>query len=107
MGEDGAVPDALEPPELLEGFEGWYADFWRLSSERQIGFGVGPIPASRIADHTKGWLMEDADMFEYCISEMDGAYLMKVNRSEQPSTEQSAVSPRDAFRAATANRRGR
>lgn len=101
------MPAELEPPELLEGFGGWYADFWRLSSERQIGFGVGPIPASKIADHTEGWLMEDADMFEHCIREMDGVYLMKVNSSDQPSTEQPDVSPRDAFRAATANRRGR
>lgn len=89
----------------MDGFAGWYADFWRLSSERQVGFGVGPIPASKIEDHIRGWLTEDADMFEHCIREMDGVYMKKVNSSDRPSTDQPAVSPREAFRAATANRR--
>ena len=66
----------------MDGFGGWYADFWRLSSERQVGFGVGPIPASKIENHTRGWLMEDADMFEHCIREMDGVYLARANRTE-------------------------
>lgn len=46
-------------------------------------------------------------MFQHCIFEMDRAYMMKVNSSEQPSTDQPSVSPRDAFRAATSDRRGR
>lgn len=75
------MPESLEPPEITDGFQGWYEDFWRISSERQIGFGVGPIPASAIARHTEGWLMEDAIMFDYCIRRMDDIYLQNANRS--------------------------
>lgn len=101
------MPEALEPPEILDGFEGWWEDFWRLSTERQVGFGVGQIPQSEIDRHIRGWNYEDASMFQHCIFEMDRAYMMKVNSSEQPSTDQPNVSPRDAFRAATSDRRGR
>lgn len=106
-GEDGAIPDALDPPEILDGFHGWWEDFWRLTTERQIGFGVGQIPQREIDRHIRGWNYEDAEMFEHCIREMDRAYMMKVNSSEQPSAEQPDISPRDAFRAATSARRGR
>lgn len=101
------IPDDLDPPELLDGLEGWYEDFWRLHTERQIGFGVGPIPVSAIERHTQGWILEDAQMFEHCIREMDRAYLMKANSSEQPSANLPTESPRDAFRAATSSHRGR
>nr|WP_303763827.1 hypothetical protein [Sphingobium yanoikuyae] len=98
----------MEPPEIIDGFGGWYADFWLLSTERQVGFGVGPIPASAIDRHTQGWDYEDADMFEHCIREMDEVYLMKANSAGQsPAPPADAMSPREAFRAATAGRRGR
>ena len=98
------MPEDLQPPDITEGFEGWYEDFWRLSTERQIGMGVGPIPASAVDRHVVGWLDEDAEMFEVCIREMDEAYLMKSNKTEEAPPTESA---RDAFRAATSARRGR
>ena len=91
----------------MDGFGGWYADFWRLSTERQFGFRVGPIPASRIEAHVEGWLMEDAQMFEHCIREMDEVYLSKANGPEKAAPQNASASPRDAFRAATSRRRGR
>lgn len=66
----------------MDGFGGWYADFWRLSTERQIGFGVGPIPASAIDKHVAGWGYEDAEVFEFCIRRMDEVYLMHANKTE-------------------------
>ena len=66
--------------------------------------GVGPIPASAIDRHVAGWCCDDAEMFEVCIREMDGAYLMKSNKTEEAQPTGSA---RDAFRDATAARRGR
>lgn len=65
--------------------------------------GIGPIPASAIDRHVAGWGYEDADIFEFCIRRMDEAYLMKSNKTDD--TPDPAVSPRDAFRAATAGRR--
>jgi hypothetical protein len=102
--EDGEVPESLEPPEILDGYGGWYSDFWRLSTERQQGMGLGPIPASKIDQHVAGWDYDDAEAFEFCIREMDGVYLMHQNKTEQPDP---SVSPRDAFRSATSTRRGR
>lgn len=89
----------------MEGFGGWYEDFWRLSTERQIGMGVGPIPASAIDKHVAGWGYEDAEMFEICIRELDGVYLMRANNDEDATPAPS--SPMEAFRGATASRRGR
>lgn len=88
----------------MDGFGGWYEDFWRLSSERQHGLGAGPIPQSMIDRHVAGWRYDDVEMFEFCIREMDEAYMRKQNKTEDapPST-----SPQDAFRSATSGRRGR
>lgn len=72
----------------MDGYGGWYEDFWRLSTDRQIGFGVGPIPASAIDRHIAGWGYEDAEVFEFCIRRMDEVYLMKAN-----STEDKTVAP--------------
>jgi hypothetical protein len=98
------IPDDLEPPEVIEGFDVWFSDFWTLSSERQIGFGYGPIPASAIERHVAGWEDDDAEMFRICIRRMDELYMTKANSSDQPTP--TDVSPRDAFRTATAGRRG-
>lgn len=98
------MTEALDPPQILDGYGGWYEDFWRLSTERQIGMGLGPIPASAIDRHAEGWSYEDAEAFEFCIRRMDEVYLMKSNKTEQP---EPSASPRDAFREATASRRGK
>ncbi len=98
------MPEALQPPEIMDGFGGWYEDFWRLSTERQIGMGIGPIPAHAIDRHVAGWEDEDAEVFEFCIRRMDEAYLMRSNNTEQPEPSESL---REAFRSATASRRGR
>lgn len=97
------LPDELEPPEILEGLSGWLEDFWRLSTERQIGMGIGPIPASAIDRHTAGWSDEDAETFEFCIRELDGVYLMRANKTEDAPPE--ASSPMEAFRSASSHRR--
>lgn len=95
----------MEPPEILEGFGGWFEDFWNLSTNRQIGFGVGPIPQSEIDRHTAGWDYEDAEMFEVCIREMDRVYMMRTNKTEDAPP--AASSPMEAFRSATSGRRGK
>lgn len=67
-----------------------------------MGFGIGPIPVSAIDRHVAGWGYEDAEMFEFCIREMDGLYMRRQNKSEDTAPP---VNPRDAFRGATAGRR--
>lgn len=88
---------------MLEGYGGWYEDFWELSTERQIGMAEGEIPASVIARHTAGWSWEDAEAFAYCMRAMDRIYL---RRGEDDQTE-AQVSARDAFRVGTSSKRGR
>lgn len=103
-----SVHPSLEPPELLDGYGGWYEDFWRLSTERSFGMGVGPIPASVIDRHVEGWHYEDAEIFEVCMREMDDVYMAALNKSEDATeAPPSAMSARDAFRSATSDRRGR
>lgn len=88
----------------MDGYGGWYEDFCRLSTERQIGMGIGPIPAGAIDRHVAEWEYEDAELFEHCIRRMDEVYLMRQNQVEQPD---ASASLRDAFRDATMSRRGR
>lgn len=105
---DGPIPDHLTPPEILPGADAWLADFWELSTDRQIGMGVGPIPAGSIARHTAGWPCDEAEMFRRCVRAMDRAYLEAVNpgpdgKVRKPADPRLAASDnpaRDAFRAA-------
>jgi len=87
----------------MDGYGGWYEDFWQLSTERQIGMGVGPIPASAISRHVAGWSDEDAEIFEFCMRRMDEVYLMKSNKSDETPAE-PALSAREAFRDAFASK---
>lgn len=86
----------------MDGFGGWYEDFWELSTERINGFGVGQIPAHAIDSHVAGWRYDDADMFRAIIRAMDSAYIGMANKTETPDPPQNA---RDAFRGATVGRR--
>lgn len=100
--EDGSdVPGDLLPPEFLDGFGGWYTDFFRLSTERQIGMAEGEIPSSAIDRHTVGWPYDDAAMFEHCMREMDKIYLA---RSEKPADAAPQMSAEEQFMAAFAGR---
>ena len=98
------MPEDLQPPEVMDGFGDWIDAFWSLSTERQIGMGVGPIPDSAIDRHAAGWGWEDADMFRFCIRQMDRVYLARATSDDAPP---AAGSAREAFRKATASQRGR
>lgn len=95
------VPESLEPPEFIDGYDGWYGAFFRLSTERQIGMVEGEIPASAIERYTAGWHYEDADTFELCVREMDKIYL---TRGEKPTDPEPQMSAEEQFMAAFANR---
>lgn len=51
--------------------------FWQLSTERQIGFSVGPIPVSKIEEfgEKRGYDPITLDIFRHLIREVDAAYL--------------------------------
>lgn len=101
-----SIPEGLEPPDILNGYGGWYEDFFGLSTERQIGMGVGPIPQSAIDRHTSGWRYDDADAFNACIRAMDRVYLEHSSNRDGASDDEH-VSARDAFRGAFGDKKGR
>lgn len=92
-------PESLAAPEIIDGFGGWYEDFWELDTERVNG---GPIPSRAIDLHVTGWRYDDADMFRAIIRAMDSTYRGVANKTETAEPPQNA---RDAFRGATVGRR--
>lgn len=100
--QDGSdIPEDLLPPDFLDGYDGWYADFFRLSTERQIGMAEGEIPASAIERHTASWSYDDADIFERCMRAMDKVYLSRGDKPADPAPQMTAE---EQFMAAFANR---
>lgn len=97
------IPQELLPPDLIEGYEDWFGDFFELSTERQIGMAEGQIPKSAIDRHIEGWHYEDAFVFSCAIREMDALYLSRGSKESDPTPEPepdpSAL--RDSWRART------
>ena len=64
------------PVTVWAGYEDWFSAFTELSTERQVGMGVGPIPHSAIVAYAErmGW-GDDLDAFLACVREMDRTYL--------------------------------
>jgi hypothetical protein len=86
----GSVPDwwHKKPPEV-RGDEFYLRAFWELSSCRQFGFSVGPIPWHIIVEYgdRKGLDRGMMEVFEYVIRELDEVYLKDLNKNRQESTE--------------------
>ena len=60
----------------MPGYGDWFSAFCELSTERQIGMSLGPIPHSAIAMWiTANGLEDEAREFLWCIRSMDNAYL--------------------------------
>lgn len=104
-----AVPEALEPPPILEGYETWLEAFWELSTDRAQGLEKpGPIPAASIARHTQGWDPEEADFFRIVIRALDRTFLAGEDyvippvQVDGPDVDEGKPAPnlaRDNFRA--------
>jgi hypothetical protein len=78
---------------LLPGTLEWLNAFWELSTDRQIGMGVGAIPASAITEWAARAGLDDieAESFRSCIRAMDRAYLDFANK---PDAERHKVESR-------------
>lgn len=92
------IPARFVPPEVMPGASQWLADFFDLSTDRQLTqYGHGPIPSASIARHTEGWPDSDADAFRACIRAMDAAYSDALDCREkegglpQPKGDDDAV----------------
>ena len=63
--------------------------FWDLSTERQLGFTVGPIPVSAIQDYAsaKGLPSYMMVLFESVIRAMDKVYLESAEKARKKSAD--------------------
>lgn len=86
-------------PELHQGLSVWYEDFWELSTDRQIGMAAGPIPRASIAEHTRGWPDDDAEMFRICMRRMDDIYLNHKPSKTRFNNQLAEMSPQDRLSA--------
>lgn len=72
------LPDRIrEAPELHLGLNLFYTGFLDLTSERQLGLGLGPIPTIAILEycHMRGIKGEQAEDFLWLIKRLDKKYL--------------------------------
>lgn len=85
------LPDAIaNAPELDEDLLFYFDAYLELSSERQIGMGIGPIPISslwaycdRLVALNVGFDSEDIYRFEKIIKGLDYIYLTNQNNKRK------------------------
>jgi hypothetical protein len=77
---------ALEEPETPPMASFYIRAFWELSTERQIGLAIGPIPVSKIRECAQDRGVRDVAEFLAIIQALDRAYLQWV--SEQRKQKQ-------------------
>lgn len=76
------APAHLFPPELDDDETALLDAFWELSSDRQQGAGVGPIPFASIDRWARRFAIDDPDdfgNFRRAIRAMDGELMTYMN----------------------------
>jgi hypothetical protein len=74
------LPDRIaNRPELMFGLELFYVAWFDLDSEREVGFGLGPIKRSAIVAYAEeyGFSEEQKEDLLYLVREMDNDYLAR------------------------------
>jgi hypothetical protein len=93
----GPIPQViLDAPELQIGLEWTYSAFGKLTTCRQIGMGIGPIPWTAINEFCVKHQLnsDDQDDFEYLIEQMDDAYVQHMNKkAERDKTMSTSRTP--------------
>lgn len=83
-GEIPPLPFLQNEPELAEYLDFEWRAFHEVSRDRQIGFGLGPIPWTTVDRYAERHLIDDPDSFERfskLIFAMDDAY--RANHAEK------------------------
>ena len=84
--EQGAIPQSLlDEPELMPGLHMIYNGFWNISTDRQVGMSLGPLPHTAIREYAKEYNLpeEDADDFRRLVRAMDGFYLSWIDKKRE------------------------
>ena len=77
------LPEKLaNAPSILPGLEIYYQAFWDLSTTRQHGMGLGPIPWDKVEEYADRGLYneEQRSALHFYIQRMDTLYLNKMNK---------------------------
>lgn len=77
LSELGVEIKELDDKPDISGLEWIWDGFWKLSTCRELGMGVGPIPwwTIELYGRREGLDWEEMQHFEYCISILDSKYL--------------------------------
>ena len=80
-----------EPP-YVRGDEFYMRAFWELSSERQFGQAIGPIPWSKIVSYGERQGLDNTmlKVFEHVIRELDEQYLRWQRDQQQRRIDQTS-----------------
>lgn len=92
MRERLPLPQKIQnAPALQHGLELYYGAFFDLSTCRQIGFGVSPIPWNVIEDYARTYEFDDEqtdDLF-YFVRHMDHAFINHHSKKTEKPVGQS------------------
>jgi hypothetical protein len=72
--ERGFIKDSDQEPDTV-GFEFYFDAFEELSTSRQVGFSVGPIPFTAIAEYFRIFELDDFMDFVYIIRKLDNTFI--------------------------------
>lgn len=92
LAREGDAPRALaERPALRRDLQFVWNAFWKLSGDRQLGFGgAGPLPFTAIDRYAARYRIDatdDFDRFAALIGAMDQAYLKWASERAETSKE--------------------
>lgn len=79
------IPDFIKnAPELMPGLEVFLQAFWDLSTCRQIGMGLGPIPWTSVESYATLYFESDGfkQDLHFHIRQLDAAYLEWANKGK-------------------------
>lgn len=74
------LPDRIKnAPDLICGLELFFAAYQELETERQIGFGLGPIPFTAILKYVEFYQLEkeQADDLIYFVRKLDTHFMIE------------------------------
>src|SRR5690606_27200047 len=84
------IPDFIKnAPELMPGLEVFLEAFWDLSTCRQIGMGLGPIPWTSVQEYCRinGGGEDFNRDIHYHVRQLDIAYLEWANKNSKETTK--------------------
>lgn len=95
MLDNGFIKEADREPEIGP-LEFYLEAFKELSSCRSVGFGIGPIPFTAIAEYSRLYDVGDFDEFHWIMRRLDDEYLILENKKTSNSGKADKNGPAKA-----------